>query len=949
MKKIIQTIKNSNKKSMTFTALALVLFGGLYAVTEAGSLSFVPGGNSAQVFEVAKGQTFSPSQFGPSVSLNGAGMVTASGFAMIQSSRASTEPMVPYSVTARFTTQKVSNTQYTINGNFSSSFGNIANSMIVYVPSGATMTVRSLYRCTGACGSMTQFGNPDNISSGVDVGDVYPGQNVQTAVIYDVSCGTACNTGGNTGCTPRTCGTLNPVECPCPIDDCPNTNCTPRCPASGCTTGCTTNCMNMNPPIVVTRSPSDLTETTATLSGNVTELNNTPGKVWFEYGKSANGTYCSASDLNIKSSEKTVTTTGIFSYPLPESLTPGTLYCYRAYVRDAKGQIAQGSIMQFKTTGTRTNTGGNEICDPYNPYGGCRIGSNNVTITNNVNNSRTTNTNSNNVINGNNNSIGSSRSSNGTGGYGSSIYNGNDNDTDRRDDGCGPWNVLCQWNGGNTNQHAKILIETLDPVNISENMGTIRGYVREHGNGSTADTWLEWGATPGFYNSNNRTTTGNARRVRYDSYSSKITGLTSGVTYYYRACGVSNDGVKSCGVVKQFSTDRRSEVIDPQGPKPQAFTNGATNVYSSMAVLNGNYRAPGTCSTVKSWFEYGRTTDLGYVTDQQSHKENDLKVSERITGLSPDTKYYYRVVAKNCNGVAKGNILNFITSDKIAEKKTPTYYEPATINVVKKVIVKKSEPTVWHYEKRIVYENQKVAVEKLVKVAGPGPEIIDTGVLVTQTQTIIPGSNTIIFSITDDQDYIISNREYVYKISFQNEGEVAFSDLTVRVDLPTGVDFVRANLGNYDEASHSVVVNIRGLAPRSKGSLVIYVAPNSLARNNETFTAMATLSGAQLNNGQITASDESVYQNETSASAGSIMPKSLTGILVALLVLFLLFLGFRWMYHRPKSSNYYGYNAPPAPYYGAPAQPQGFYQAPPAPQPEAAAPFDYVPFDPNKK
>ena len=54
----------------------------------------------------------------------------------------------------------------------------------------------------------------------------------------------------------------------------------------------------------------------------------------------------------------------------------------------------------------------------------------------------------------------------------------------------------------------------------------------------------------------------------------------------------------------------------------------------------------------KWWFEYGKTTSYGTKTPQRTAGTTTAQqnVSERVTGLSPDTTYHYRACASNAPG-----------------------------------------------------------------------------------------------------------------------------------------------------------------------------------------------------------------------------------------------------------------------------------------------------------
>ena len=86
---------------------------------------------------------------------------------------------------------------------------------------------------------------------------------------------------------------------------------------------------------------------------------------------------------------------------------------------------------------------------------------------------------------------------------------------------------------------------------------------------------------------------------------------------------------------------------------PEAFSDAATAVTSTGAVLNGRVMPGGVASTY--WFEYGTTTAYGQVTATQNIAAGSAlsAVTAVFTG-NPATTYHYRLVANNARGTTYG-------------------------------------------------------------------------------------------------------------------------------------------------------------------------------------------------------------------------------------------------------------------------------------------------------
>ncbi len=135
--------------------------------------------------------------------------------------------------------------------------------------------------------------------------------------------------------------------------------------------------------------------------------------------------------------------------------------------------------------------------------------------------------------------------------------------------------------------------------------------------------------------------------------SSEITGLSPNTTYHYRVVGV-NDGGTTYGDDLSFTTTSQASEVT---------TNSATEIETTSAILNGTVNANDLSTTVT--FEYGLTTDYdnSVVADQSPVTgTTDTDVSAQISGLKPNTVYFYRLVGQNSEAVTNGNGQTFTTA-----------------------------------------------------------------------------------------------------------------------------------------------------------------------------------------------------------------------------------------------------------------------------------------------
>ncbi len=99
--------------------------------------------------------------------------------------------------------------------------------------------------------------------------------------------------------------------------------------------------------------------------------------------------------------------------------------------------------------------------------------------------------------------------------------------------------------------------------------------------------------------------------------------------------------------------------------KPGATTDTATSITATGATLNASVNPAGSTATYS--FVYGTNPTLSSgatTTTAQSAGSGTSAEAETaaISGLTPDTEYYFEVQATNAGGTTGGTILNFTSS-----------------------------------------------------------------------------------------------------------------------------------------------------------------------------------------------------------------------------------------------------------------------------------------------
>jgi uncharacterized protein (TIGR02145 family) len=153
------------------------------------------------------------------------------------------------------------------------------------------------------------------------------------------------------------------------------------------------------------------------------------------------------------------------------------------------------------------------------------------------------------------------------------------------------------------------------------------------------------------------------------SFTSNMTGLSEGTTYYVRAYAINSVGT-GYGMELSFHT---------LGHVPSASTESATNITPTSATLNGTVNANNLSTEVTfEYFDnYGCAPTTGilvYATQSPITGSTTASVSANITGLTASSTYYYYTKAYNILGTSIGNIVSFTTLGQVPEATT----KPAT-------------------------------------------------------------------------------------------------------------------------------------------------------------------------------------------------------------------------------------------------------------------------------
>ncbi len=153
-------------------------------------------------------------------------------------------------------------------------------------------------------------------------------------------------------------------------------------------------------------------------------------------------------------------------------------------------------------------------------------------------------------------------------------------------------------------------------------------------------------------------TTANSKTVDgtgIGSFTSSITGLTAGTTYYVRAYATNSSGT-AYGNQITFTT------ISNPSNFPVVTTTVASGVTSSSASSGGNVTADGGSPVTVRGVVWSTTTGPTTANSKTVDGTGTGSFTSAIGGLAASTVYYVRAYATNVNGTAYGNQVTFTTA-----------------------------------------------------------------------------------------------------------------------------------------------------------------------------------------------------------------------------------------------------------------------------------------------
>jgi uncharacterized protein (TIGR02145 family) len=194
-------------------------------------------------------------------------------------------------------------------------------------------------------------------------------------------------------------------------------------------------------------------------------------------------------------------------------------------------------------------------------------------------------------------------------------------------------------------------VTTTNVTGITQITASSGGNVTSDGNADVTSRGVCWGTTQNPTTSSSKTSDGTG----IGTFTSSMTGLTPGTTYYVKAYATNSEG-----------TAYGSQVSFSSNPVILATltTTTATSITQTTAISGGNITSDGGGAITARGVCWSTATAPLATGLHTTETVTTATFTSNLTGLTANTKYYYRAYANNSAGTAYGDE-KFFTTDQI--------------------------------------------------------------------------------------------------------------------------------------------------------------------------------------------------------------------------------------------------------------------------------------------
>jgi len=437
------------------------------------------------------------------------------------------------------------------------------------------------------------------------------------------------------------------------------------------------------------------------------------------------------------------------------------------------------------------------------------------------------------------------------------------------------------------------IVNTNSASSIGQNSATLNGSVNP--NNSNTTVWFEYGTTQNLGTTVGNQSVGNANSNQ--NIIAYLSNLSPNTTYYFRAVAQNSFGI-TYGAIMSFTTGyQQSQQI---GGAPIVNTNSASSIGQNSATLNGSVNPNNSNTTV--WFEYGPTQYLGYTTGYQNLGNANYfsNASAYLNNLSPNTTYYFRIVAQNAYGTSYGSLLSFNTlggysaggnyqpqnAAPIVNTLQATYVYQNSALINGSVNPNGSLTTAWFewgkdynlgnksesravgsgyealnfnsilsgldagttYYYRAAAQNSfgtsygnTVAIKTQSYNYTPPPE----QKIITRTVVVKTGA---LLDLSLNNEEVNAGDDIIISATFKNENSSAINDVVLKIALPAEVKYLSASPRVSNRENGILTFNLGKIGAKTQGVVTVKVNVNSDAKQNSVLIFGGTLEYNDKNN-----------------------------------------------------------------------------------------------------
>ena len=194
---------------------------------------------------------------------------------------------------------------------------------------------------------------------------------------------------------------------------------------------------------------------------------------------------------------------------------------------------------------------------------------------------------------------------------------------------------------------------TAEVTDITVTTATSGGFIEDVGGQEVIDRGIVWGKSDNLTIQNNEGITSEGAGDGH--FVSKLENLTPASTYFVRAYAITNEDVYH-GTFRLFKT----------GDAHTAFlqTLAATDITMGSAIIGGNIISDGNVPVTERGIVWS-TREMPTISHNEGMTSEGIGEGtfySHVTGLSAETKYYYRAYATNLMGTSYGEHYNMVTT-----------------------------------------------------------------------------------------------------------------------------------------------------------------------------------------------------------------------------------------------------------------------------------------------